>query len=854
MTRRISVAFLLLFVALSSFAQQRPIDAAQLQLALRKLTVVGSAMYIAAHPDDENTALLAYWSNERLYRTGYLSMTRGDGGQNLIGDEKGELLGVIRTQELLAARRIDGAEQMFTRALDFGYSKNPTETLEIWGHDRILSDVVWNIRRFQPDVIVTRFPTTGEGGHGHHTASAMLAVEAFKLAGDPTKFPEQLKYVAPWQPRRLFWNRFSFTPIDPSDPKVAKSLRLDLGAFNPLLGRAYTEIAAESRSQHKSQGFGSAERRGTAINYFDELDGEPANIDLLEGVSTSWSRYTGGDAVGKILQQAADTFDPKAPEKSIPLLLDASAALDRLAATPAWNARANPWIDVKRNELQRAIAACAGLSIDISAADATIVAGKTDLKVGVTVVNRSNYPFSLDAVGSRYGAPSVAVGKRLKYNEPVKAEITIKLPEDYPISQPYWLRRPPLKGSFVVDDQELIGRPENPPSVPLIITIGDDKMHSLFFTVPAVYRWTDPVKGEQVRNVDVVPPAVSNVAGKVYLFPDGKPKRVALRARSYAGAADGTVRLKVPGGWKVEPESVPFSFKNKGDEAQAAFTVTPPAGESSGLVEVEFGGQAILPVPGQAILPVGQATAGQAGLPALQVTDIDYPHIPAQRVFASASAKLIREDVQKRGARIGYIMGSGDEVPEGLRQIGYEVNMLTDDDLERGNFAGYDAIVAGVRAYNTRKRLKIDHPKLMEWVSNGGTLIVQYNTTQGLLVEAPGPYPFKITSDRVTVEEAPVAFLLPQHPLLNTPNKITAKDFDNWVQERGLYFTSEWDAAKYETPIESHDPGESAKPGGELYAKYGKGVFVYTCYDWFRELPAGVAGAYRLFANIVSAK
>jgi len=362
----------LLLVCSSAFASP---DAARLQLALKKLTVLGSAMYVAAHPDDDNAALIAYLADERLYRTAYLSLNRGDGGQNLIGDEKGELLGVLRTQELLDSRRIDGGEQFFTRAIDFGYSKNPTETLAIWGHDTILADVVWNIRRLQPDVIITRFPTTGEGGHGHHTASAILAGEAFTQAGDASKFPEQLRYVGPWQPRRLFFNKFSFRPLAPDDPSVAKSLRLDLGTYNPLLGRAYTELAGESRSQNKSQGTGSPERRGSILNYFDLLAGDAAQSDMFEGIDTTWSRYAGGDAVGKILQQASDTFDPKNPAKSIPLLLQALDGLDHLGATAAWNPRGNPWIAIKRRDLLEAIRGCAGISIDVSAADSSIVPG-----------------------------------------------------------------------------------------------------------------------------------------------------------------------------------------------------------------------------------------------------------------------------------------------------------------------------------------------------------------------------------------------------------------------------------------------------------------------------------------------
>jgi len=823
------MAFLLLFLCPAAFAT----DAAQLQLALNKLTVLGSAMYVAAHPDDENTALIAWLANERLLRTAYLSMTRGDGGQNLIGDQKGPLLGVLRTQELLAARRIDNGEQYFTRAIDFGYSKNPQETLAIWGHDTILADVVWNIRRFQPDVIITRFPTTGEGGHGHHTASAILAGEAFKAASDPTKFPEQLQYVSVWQPRRLFFNKFSFRPLPPDDPSLAKSLRVDLGTYNTLLGRAYTEIAAESRSEHKSQGFGSAERRGSILNYFDQLAGDPAHSDMFEGIDQSWSRYPGGDSVGKILQQAASTFDPKDPQKTIPLLLQASDALDRLGASPAWSERVNPWIAVKRQELLDAIRACAGLSIDVAARDSSVVPGG-EIPINVSVVNRSDYPFVLQMVASRYANPSKGVLQPLKNNQPIRTDITVKVPDDFPISQPYWLQEPPGKGAYVVKDQTMIGLPENPPAIPIVVTLADNQFHTLIFTVPAVYRWTDPVKGEQTRPVDVVPEVTANLDEGVVLFPDTRPKTVSMTLRDFAGTTAATVRLTAPSGWKVEPASVPVSFARTGDETRVSFRVTPPAAEGtvSLVAEVE--------------LPGGKRVSKS-------LSTVDYPHIPAQRVFGDAAAKAVRIDVKKRGSRIGYIMGPGDEVADALRQIGYDVTLLSDADLDRGDFSRYDAIVTGVRAYNTRKRLVVAQPKLMQYVENGGTLVVQYNTLADLLVSAPGPYPFKITHDRVTVEEAPVRFLKPDHPLLNAPNKITSADFDGWLQERGLYFTSNWDP-RYETVIESHDPGESEKPGGELYARYGKGVFIYTSYDWFRELPAGVPGAYRLFANLVSAR
>ncbi|MEA2165118.1 MAG: hypothetical protein QOK37_3245 [Thermoanaerobaculia bacterium] len=846
MLRRTIALLVTLLIIPASLLAQKPLDAAQIQLALRKLTVVGGALYVAAHPDDENTALIAFLGNERLYRTGYLAMTRGDGGQNLLGDEKGELLGVIRTQELLAARRTDGSEQFFTRAIDFGFSKNPDETLAIWGHDTILADVVWNIRRFQPDVIITRFPTTGEGGHGHHTASAILAGEAFTAAGDPTKFPEQLKYVGVWQPRRLFFNKFSFQPIKPDDPSIAKSLKLDLGTFNPLLGRSYTEIAADSRSMHKSQGFGVAERRGTSPNYFDQLAGDPATKDMFEGIDTTWSRYPGGEVVGKILQQAYDTYDPKDPSKTIPLLLQAYDRLALLGGSGPWSS--HPWPGVKLRDLQNAIKACAGMSIDVAAGDSSVTAGGT-IPISVSVVNRSDYPFTLSMVASRYADPSKGMSTLLTNNIPVKTDLNIKVPADFPMSQPYWLQKPPLRGSYTVDEPTLIGVPENPPAIPIIVTLTDNAMHTVILESPAIYRWTDAVQGERTRSVDVVPPVTANLGSGVYIFPDTQPKPVTVWLRNFGVTGPVSVRLKfvqfsggpsAPAGaqqaWRSDPISTVVTFAKKGEEAHATFMVTPAKAEMTMFMAAE-----------------AETTDGKkvdVGL-----TNIEYSHIPAQRIFGDAVAKLVRVDIKKRGDRIGYIMGAGDDVPSALRQVGYDVTLLTDDDLDRGDFAKYDAIVTGVRAYNARPRMRLAHPKLMEYVKNGGTLVVQYNSTnpQPLLVDVPGPYPFKVTTERVTVEEAPVRFVHPESPLLNTPNKITQADFNNWVQERGLNFVKDWDP-QYQTVLSSNDPKEPEKEGGELYAHYGKGTFIYTSYAWFRQLPAGVPGAYKMFVNLVSAK
>jgi LmbE family N-acetylglucosaminyl deacetylase len=808
--------------------------AAELQLAIRKLNVIGSALYVAAHPDDENTALLSWLEDERLVRAAYLSMTRGDGGQNLIGQEKGPLLGVIRTQELLSARRIDRAEQFFTRAIDFGYSKTPDETLSIWNRDAILADVVWVIRRFQPDVIITRFPTTGEGGHGHHTASAVLAQEAFKAAGDPARFPEQLQYVSVWTPPRIFWNRFSWVRIEPNSPEVANDLRVDIGSYNPLLGRAYTEIAAQSRSEHKSQGFGAAERRGSILNYLKQTGGIPAKTDPFEGINLSWSRYAGGETMTEILTRADRTFDPNSPQKSIPVLLEAYDELVRLGAQDAWSPKANPWIRVKMDELLDVIRGCAGLSIDVSASDSTVVPGG-DLPLTVSVVNRSDYPFTLSIVASVHANPGKAPNALLKNNVPVREELTISLPDDYPYSQPYWLANEPAKGTFQVRDQQLIGEPDNPPAIPLVVSLQDRQMRTLVYVVPMVYRWTDPVAGEKTRPVQVIPEVIANLGSRVYLFPDAKPRPVSVSLKAFAKGASGTVRLVLPAGWRSEPASQPVKLEAKGDEARVSFNVTPPAAETTAELRAEVE------------LQNGRKIAVSA-------TEIDYAHIPAQRVFSDATAKLVRVDVKKRGTRIGYIMGSGDEVPDALRQIGYQVDLLSDEDLDRGDFSRYDAIVAGVRAYNTRRRLRQAQARLLDYVAAGGTVVVQYNTNgEDLIVNPPGPYPFKISRERVTVEDAPVTIVKPSHPLLTTPNRITDADFNGWVQERGLYFVGEHDP-RYETLIASNDPGEPPTTGGQIFARHGKGVFVYTSLAWFRQLPAGVAGAYKMFANLVSAK
>lgn len=831
--RRPTVATLLLLLSLFFFAPplkaQQPDapDAAETELALRQLGVVGSVLYVGAHPDDENTALLAYLARGRGVRTAYLSLTRGDGGQNLLGTEKGELLGLVRTQELLAARRVDGAEQFFTRAIDFGFSKSPEETLRIWGHDEVLSDVVWVIRRFRPDVIIARFPTTGEGGHGHHTASAILAGEAFDAAGDPARFPEQLKYVEVWKPKRLLWNSFNFRPGE--KPKDAdKLVSVDVGEYNAALGKSYTEIAAESRTMHKSQGQGTPSRRGTALNYFALIKGEPATKDIFDGVDLTWHRIRNGDAVGQLLSEAAQKYTAANPQASLPLLLRAYEELTKLATSKI---PADEWVHVKRERLGEVIRACAGLWIEATAPEPYVTPG-AQVKVTTTLVNRSDFPARLVDLGLIGSRPTEA-GAELKNNQPVTQELDVNAPAD--LSQPYWLREAPGKGLYTVKEQLLVGTPENSPPLEMYVSVGFGAGgDAVAFRVPVVYRWTDRVRGDLYRPVAVVPEVAVGLQEKTLLFPDGRPKQVRVTLKSnVAGENAGTLRLKLPAGWTASPAEVPATLKGKDEEFKAAFNVTPPPGASTAALAAEFD------------------AGGKAFTRGLQ--EIDYPHIPRQTLFPPAEARLVRVNLQRRGSRVGYVMGSGDEIPEALRQVGYDVALLSDEDLAGADFSRFDAVIVGVRAYNTRAALRRNQRRLLEYVERGGTLVVQYNTPDRSLEGVQlGPYPFKLTQDRVTDEEAAVTLLAPDDPVLNAPNKITQADFDGWVQERGLYFASDFDA-RYTPLFSAHDPGEHDLKGSTLVARVGRGTYVFTSLAFFRQLPAGVPGAYRLFVNMISA-
>lgn len=836
----IVIPVLMLALSPPAPAQRDLSGTAQIKLAIENLADTRSVLVIAAHPDDEPTALLTYFVRGRHVRSGYLSLTRGEGGQNLIGSEQGKLLGVIRTQELLAARRIDGAEQFFTRAIDFGFSKTPQETIAKWGHDELLSDVVWVIRRFQPDVIVLVWSGTPRDGHGQHQESAIISREAFAAAADRNRFPEQLKYVGPWQTRRMYQlGRRTFDQFRPA-AEVAKdttppekTLNIDTGEFDPMLGHSYNEIAGMSRTMHKSQGMGSAEQRGSSIMWLLPIGGDAGLDDALNGIENGWKRQPQGDAIDDLLSGAIRTFDAEHPEKTIPLLTQARPLIAKVKA--GWAAR-------KLEDLDEAIALCAGLWLDVTADRTAAVPGGT-ARITATALNRSPAAVVLKSVKTS-GAPGAPetdlLADTLAYNKPDKKTLTWTIPAAQPSSQPFWLRKPAQGDRYTIDDQQLIGVADAPPvlEASFHLQVGSDE---IVVKRPVHFRYVDRVRGELTRPLTVVPAVSLAISEKAILFPNNEAKSIDIDVKANAPQSSGTVSVTVPNGWRVEPSSRPFTLAQTGEQATLRYMITPSTGETRGELRA-------------------QAAMAGGGLVDENVNVIDYAHIPPQTIFEPATAAVIRADIRTLAHKVGYIMGAGDEVPKALRQIGCEVTLLDADFLARGDLKPFDAIVAGVRAYNLRLDLRANQHRVLDYIKQGGTYIVQYNNLgfgasaaddlKGL--EQMGPYPMKLSQQRVTEEDAPIHFPDPKHPLLQSPNQITARDFEGWVQERGLYFASSFDP-QYQSLFDTHDAGEPPRTGGMLFTKYGKGAYFYTGYAWFRELPAGVPGAFRIFANLLSA-
>jgi len=818
--KRILTAALILPALLQAQPYRQP-NAAEIELKLQKLNFLGSVLYVAAHPDDENTLMITALANGYRATTAYLSMTRGDGGQNLIGSEIRDLLGLIRTQELLAARRIDGGEQFFTRAVDFGYSKSPEETFEIWNKDEILSDVVRVFRQYQPDVVITRFPTNGYGGHGHHTASAILAGEAFELSADPQAYPEQVKKFGTWQPRRLYTNtgRWWNQNINENTPGVVV---MDVGGYDPLLGKSYAEVAALSASQHKSQGWGRRGERGAQIEYLEYRAGDQAKNDIFEGINTSWWRVKGGDRVQPLIDKVIEEFAPAQPHLSVPGLLEIRKQILSLE-DGVWKGR-------KLQDTEQLIQDCLGLFLEVTASHHQVSPGEP-VRFSAEMVNRSPVPLRMERISVTSLEWDTVYNGSLHENEEYRVVTTAGVSKNASFSEPYWLQRPHSVGRFDLPSEEWIGLPENPPAIKFSFVVNISGQQ---FTIsrPLIYKWVDPVKGELWRPVEIVPAISVEPTEMVMVFKDQSPKDVAITLRSSVDRSlRGMLSLSMPVGWKSAPAQVSFELSGRGTTAVKTFTIIPPETESVGEV-----------------LAVAK-TEGQTFNESLRV--IDYEHFPAQTLLPPSSIKVTRVDLKKSGNRIAYIRGAGDAIPAALRNMGYEVWEMSDDEVTSENLQTVDAMVFGIRAFNTNEAIGDVIDEILEYVKSGGAVVVQYNTTFDMNRSGYAPYGLNISRSRVTEEDARVTVVNPDHPVLNTPNKITDRDFDGWVQERGLYFPDTWEKA-FEPILSMHDGGEDPLQGSLLVARYGEGYYVYTGLSFFRQLPEGVPGAYRLFANLVS--
>ncbi len=796
-------------------------DGARIYKKLKKLNTLSSVLYVAAHPDDENTRLIALFSNHYNAQTAYLSMTRGDGGQNLIGTELRESLGLIRTQELLEARKIDGGQQFFTTANDFGYSKHPDETLKIWNEKEVLAQIVYRIRAFKPDIIIHRFDHRTPGStHGHHTSSAILSERAFKLANDPNAFPEQLKYVSLWQPKRQFYNtswwaygsRARFEQADKSNRIELESNPVDL-----LLGRTNAEVAALSRSQHKSQGFGSAPELGTQKEYLEWINGsQPKNQDPFDGIDTSWNRVEGGALFQKQIDQISRSFDIEKPYESVPALVELYHSLNQL--------KDNHWKTIKQKEVTQLIQDCLGLRLQFNTALEKGVTA-TDLNVSIKALNPSPVSIGLEKIT---GSLQLDPKEVLKQNELWESGLTFLVPDVTTV--PYWLTSEGDLGNYNVQNEALKGLPETPNPILIEFHLSING-REVSFEVPLTYRTTDRVAGEVVQNFQVVPRATTQLSEKVLLFQNQNPKKVLLQVQAHVENFKGEVELLTPKNWSVNPSKQEVFIKQAGAVQEFVFEVTPPEGSSTAVLS---------------------AMVKERGINyGMSLETIDYPHISKQHLLQPNKAIASKIDLKSKVQKVAYLKGAGDKVAENLRAIGIEVTEFDPENLRLEDLLPFPTLIVGIRAFNVHKELTFKNKILWDFVSQGGTVIVQYNTSRGFDASISAPYTIELSRDRVTDEQAEVRFLNPQHPILNSPNKITSADFEGWVQERGLYFASNWDS-RFEPLFSMNDLGESPKKGSLLVADYGKGKYIFTGLSFFRELPAGVPGAYRLFANLIS--
>mgnify|MGYP006141566113 FL=1 len=801
------------FISIAALAQApQKLNSVEIYEQIQKLNFLGKVLYVAAHPDDENTKLITYFSNHYHAQTAYLSLTRGDGGQNLIGTELREKLGAIRTQELLAARRIDGGEQFFTRANDFGFSKEPNETFAIWNKEEVMEDVIQVMETFRPDIIVNRFAHNTPGTtHGHHTASAMLSLEAYDL----------VKY----QPKRIFFNTSwwfygSQEAFDAADK--SKLLSINSNVFYPLKGKSNNEIAALSRSQHKCQGFGTLGTRGDEIEYLELLKGDlPSNTNLFEGIDTSWNRVKGGNEIGKILYDIEKNFNFGNPSVHIPNLIKAYDLIQKLEDSH--------WKEIKSKQIIKIIEACSGLFME-AVADTETITKDSKFNLQLEVINRSQSNVKLISINA-LNIKNETQNKPLKNNEKVSLQFKdVVVGNEVDYSNLFWLKEQQTEGMYKVSDKSIRILPEISTSFPVIFTM-EIEGKTIEFVKNITYKFNNPDDGETYIPFTILPEFTSTIEPKVIIFNSTQPKEISVKVKAHKTNASGKLSLAIPQDWKIEPKEIPFTIEAKNEERKFTFKVYPTKPEITSKL-------------------VAQISTSNGTLDKELVT-IQYPHIPKQTILVASESKVVKLDIATKGKNIGYIMGAGDEVNKNLENLGFQVTNLNPNEITTENLKSFDAVILGIRAFNVVDELKFKNKILFDYVANGGNVIVQYNTTNNLITKEIAPYNVKLSRDRVTDENAKVTFLAPNHKVLNQPNKISEKDFTGWVQEQGLYYPNEW-SSEFIPILASNDEGETPKKGGLLIAKHGKGNYIYTGLSFFRELPEGVSGAYRLLANLIA--
>ncbi len=802
MTIRCFLGALMLAIGASLHAQQlQPDMSSVLYGKLHRLQSLTSVLYVAAHPDDENTRLLSWLARGKHVRTGYLSLTRGDGGQNIIGGELGSALGLIRTHELLAARRLDGAEQYFTRALDFGFSKTARETFTHWDSAQLVRDIIHVMKRFRPDVMICRFPASRMAGHGQHEASAILA----KAAVDQCDASER--------PHRLLFNAYRFGD---RSTITEGQFALQVGQYDPLIGMGYGELAGRSRSLHKSQGAGTPSTPGTQPEYFETLYGEPPTTSLFDGIDTTWNRINRPD-IGTAIQAVIDAFWTKPPADHVP-------ALNRIRSMIA--TVDDPfWRGLKLKEIESVMASAMGLTIDASVPNAMALPGDS-VSVSLRLVVRApNVRLTKVHLPGMSNTEVVALGT----DQLVTRTYPIQIPEATAITNPYWLQKDPDGGLFTLETEEFLGEPTTPPELQCTVHLDVDGQ-PLTVRVPLSYKRLDPLKGDVIEELRVIPDVSIEPTSTLVLLRNGQGT-FGVRLRAFREMRNATLSVRGSSGKPLT--MVTFSM--------AANTDT------------------LLSVPIQAdlsdnidVADIDVTHDGETFRHAVRV--MQYDHLPTLQYLEPARLRIVGEPIGVTAKRIAFVEGAGETTPEILRTMGVRVDVVGTDVLLNTQqlLDTYDAVLVGIRALNTRTDMTYVMPALMNYVQQGGTLVMQYNTSGNLQTTDIGPFPMKVTRNRVTEEDAEVEMMNPDHILMTSPNRLRADDFTGWVQERGLYFTGDQDG-RYQQLLSMHDSDEAPQLGSLVYASYGKGHYVYCALSLFRNVPAGVPGALKLLANMISA-